>query len=265
MLSITKKNKQLKNRKLKLEEKTKTKKIEKKTQVFDDDDDVYVSFFFLIDRIDETLWTGLKISRRRRRETSIAVTTGTILDNVATNAAILGIDGRDAFLAPRFVELLQNGRVVGRAVMIHAERDVFDDLQATRTQLTFASSARAVACDAFLFGKELGCQIGCKVAAMFRFSNASLNKQTKKESLSSLKLFKIFKLNNEIKKNNEYLLMVSRDTSDSTSSLRSSWSTAVVGMCRMDGPPAPPDGPFNMWPSMFLASRLPGVCWDDEP
>lgn len=125
----------------------------------------------------------MQISRRRWRETSVAVATGTVLDHVATNAAILGIDGRDAFLAPRFVELLQNGRVVGRAVMIHAERYVFDDLQATRTQLTFASSARAVACDAFLFGKELGCQIGCKVAAMFRFSNASFNGVTRYERL----------------------------------------------------------------------------------
>lgn len=44
-----------------------------------------------------------------------------------------------------------------------------------------------------------------------------------------------------------YLLIVSLETSDSTSSLNSSWSTAVVGICLMEGALlTPPAGPLSM-------------------
>lgn len=110
---------------------------------------------------------------RRRAAVAIAPTTVAILDHITADAAIFGIDRRYALFAPRLVELLLHGRIVRVAMMVHAERDVLDDLQSTWTQLSFTSRARAIARDALLFAEQLGRQVRCEISAVFRFANAS--------------------------------------------------------------------------------------------
>lgn len=149
-----------------------------------------MSRLLLIDWIDERLIDQIRLVLRRRglsrgRRGAIDTTgnsTSAVLDDIAPDAAVLGVYGSDALFAPGFFELLQNSAraaiattaiAASTVLAVHSERDVFDDLQAAWTQLSFATCAGAVACDTFLFGEELGCQIRCEVASVFRFSNAS--------------------------------------------------------------------------------------------
>ncbi|RNA43918.1 hypothetical protein BpHYR1_001303 [Brachionus plicatilis] len=143
--------------------------------------------------------------RRRRRHGLVLIgrkTSARILDEVAANAAIFGVYGRDALFAPRFLKILEErggrllpaahiGRLLDRIAVVHPERDLFDHLEAPRRQLTLAACARAIATNPLLFAEQLGRQIRRKVSPMLGLSDTPLDHIPRHQSFHVLAQLKL--------------------------------------------------------------------------